>query len=282
MFNGVLFGAKAIPGCISSLLFSAIFLTNVLLSRKLIGDANFYSGYFELNLTGRVTFEELSDATGKNMNYIKFTMPIIRFLYMNKFAIKQIDGKSQIVLENKTYRCECRNCGAPLDKSVYFNGECAYCGSSDLFARVITKNRFYSISTDFTKKAKRTDYQKNKLETIQKILLCIMIVLCVPVVICFCMVFDNLEKYNNVDWLREELFSTGSSYELIKRDSVDLILWGGVFFLVFAIAAYIMWVRQNSASVAIKCSKTLAGMKKPPLSDKSECCKWWLFHCGLI
>lgn len=48
---------------------------------------------------------------------------------MKNFVITNKWPKSTIVLASKIEKCECRTCGAIIDKRIYFTGVCPYCGA---------------------------------------------------------------------------------------------------------------------------------------------------------
>ena len=50
--------AKATPECILDIIIGTILLVTSSVSRKRIGDANFYSGYFEMDLDGFISYKE--------------------------------------------------------------------------------------------------------------------------------------------------------------------------------------------------------------------------------
>lgn len=127
-----------------STLISALVICFSIMSRKTIGNIYFFSRYFEGSLDDKVKFSELSEVTGVKEKKIKFTLKrLLRKKLMKSYTIDE--NKNEIVLSSKTYQCECKNCGAIINKKEYFTGICSYCGSSDLFAKVITNNRCYNI-----------------------------------------------------------------------------------------------------------------------------------------
>ncbi|MBO4473341.1 MAG: hypothetical protein J5750_00355 [Clostridiales bacterium] len=57
--------AKAMPGSVEWVKNAIAMLLIATASRKLMGDARFYSSYFEGSIEGRISFRELSKVTGK-------------------------------------------------------------------------------------------------------------------------------------------------------------------------------------------------------------------------
>ena len=57
--------AKATPDAVKALALGAVLILIATISRKLMGDARFYSSYFEGSLEGRITYKELAQASGK-------------------------------------------------------------------------------------------------------------------------------------------------------------------------------------------------------------------------
>ncbi len=260
----VVLQARAFPECVVSIIIGIICFLIVLLSRKMIGDAYFYSGYFEQNLTGHITFEELELVTGKAAFWISLEIPFLRFFYMKKFELKTQNGKYQIVLYSKRVTCECKSCGAVIEKSTYFAGQCKFCDSSDLFARVLTEDCFYSISSEFKEnRSKKKIYENGNLETKRSGFLVCMTVFLIVLVINIIMLLDSMAKYNDMDYLREKLFAGGGSYALIRGDLADLMIWAVVWGIVFAIGICILMARNDSVGVARNCAVFFAEKKKP-------------------
>ena len=131
------------------------------ISRKLINDACFYSGYFEGDLNGYVDFAELSEVTGKTPEQIQTRLKLLRPLYMKNFKViptPNVLYPEIIELYSKTVTCTCRSCGGRMEKRVYFTGVCPYCGSSDLTAQVVSGQRFYFINDNVTRKPSVPSY----------------------------------------------------------------------------------------------------------------------------
>lgn len=63
--------AKATPECIGSTILGIILLIIACKSREYIGDANFYSSYFEGDLDGYVSYADLAEVTGKSQKKVK-------------------------------------------------------------------------------------------------------------------------------------------------------------------------------------------------------------------
>lgn len=228
--------AKAAPGSIMSIKIGIILLIIAAISRHLIGDANFYSSYFESDLDGYIKYSDLAEVTGKNMYIVMLQLCFFRLIYMRGYTLKFSDNSEQIILNSKKCLCECKNCGAPVEKRIYFTGICSYCGSSDLFARVLTDNKFYSIQNNMSDGVKKPGFYTSKNLTLRKILFPIFLVLGLSIVcILTMMCLDYIFKYNNKEYLTEVLLSgkSYSSFELIKREIMDTIIFNIVFIIAF-------------------------------------------------
>lgn len=228
--------AKAAPGSIMSIKIGIILLIIAVISRHLIGDANFYSSYFEGDLDGYIKYSDLAEVTGKNKYIVMLQLCFFRLIYMKGYTLKFSDNAEQVVLNSKKCLCECKNCGAPIEKRIYFTGICSYCGSSDLFARVLTDNKFYSIQNNVSDGVKKPGFYTSKNLTARKVLFPIFLVLGLSVVcILTMMCLDYISKYNDKDYLTEVLLSgkSYSSFELIKREIMDMIIWDIVFIIAF-------------------------------------------------
>lgn len=228
--------AKAAPGSIMSIKIGIILLIIAVISRHLIGDANFYSSYFEGDLDGYIKYSDLAEVTGKNKYIVMLQLCFFRLIYMKGYTLKFSDNAEQVVLNSKKCLCECKNCGAPIEKRIYFTGICSYCGSSDLFARVLTDNKFYSIQNNVSDGVKKPGFYTSKNLTARKVLFPIFLVLGLSAVcILTMMCLDYISKYNDKDYLTEVLLSgkSYSSFELIKREIMDMIIWDIVFIIAF-------------------------------------------------
>ena len=74
--------AKAMPGSIEWVRNAIIMILIATVSRKLMGDARFYSSYFEGSLEGRITFKELAQVTGKPVFLVILELFFFRFIYI--------------------------------------------------------------------------------------------------------------------------------------------------------------------------------------------------------
>lgn len=228
--------AKAAPGSIMSIKIGIILLIIAAISRHLIGDANFYSSYFEGDLNGYIKYSDLAEVTGKNMYIVILQLCFFRLIYMKGYTLKFSDNSEQIILNSKKCLCECKNCGAPIEKRIYFTGICSYCGSSDLFARVLTDNKFYSIQNNMQDGVKKPGFYTSKNLTLRKVLFPIFLILELSVVcILTMMCLDYIFKYNDKEYLTEVLLSgkSYSSFELIKREIMDIIIGDIIFIIAF-------------------------------------------------
>lgn len=126
------------------ILISILAICFSIVSRKTIDSIYFLSRYFEGSLDDIVKFSHIAESCNIKEEKVKSMVKrFIRKKLMKNYTVDE--ERSQIKLSSKTYQCECKNCGAIVDKKEYFTGTCSYCGSSDLFAKVITENRCYNI-----------------------------------------------------------------------------------------------------------------------------------------
>ena len=228
--------AKATPECILDIVIGTFLLVSSGLSRKWIGDANFYSGYFEMDLDGYISYKELADVTGKSPGEVKSQLHFFRKIYMKGYELKRVGNEEQVVLNSKTAICECKSCGARIEKRIYFTGTCPYCDGSDLYAKVLTDNRFYSIENHMEKGTNKPDFYVAKNIGLKKGLMTgyLGLAMCV-ILIFFCMCMDQISKYNDQDYLIEVLFSEDGpkSFELIRADIIEMIIWSSFIVIGF-------------------------------------------------
>lgn len=246
--------AKSMASSIVGSCICAILLLEAAISRNLIGKATFYSSYFEGDLDGYVKCSDLAKVVGKSEKKITTQLYLFRNLYMKKFELKDRDGRKIVALYSKKCLCECRNCGANIEKRIYFTGVCPYCGSSDLFAKVLTDDRFYSISNNLKYGVKRPVFYTSKNLNARKAGVIILFALsAVIALIALMMTLSEIPHYFNEEYQREILFSPENhlySYELIKADILDGIVFGITLFLIFTPLAF-RGIRQSiSANVA--------------------------------
>lgn len=110
-------------------------------SKRLIGSVFFYARYFEGDLDGIIKPSDMVAVVGKNANRIKTELRWLKIRgYMKNYKLVKKENETVIELESIMKQCECKNCGAPIDKKVYFAGNCPYCGGLDVFAKELTKN----------------------------------------------------------------------------------------------------------------------------------------------
>ena len=122
----------------------AIVLINIgliilsLLSRRLLGSANFYARYFEGDLDGIIKPSDMVAVVGKSSSRILRELRGLKIRgYMKNYKLVKKGNETIIELESIVTKCACRNCGAQIDKKVYFAGKCPYCGGIDVFAKEI-------------------------------------------------------------------------------------------------------------------------------------------------
>ena len=207
------------------------------LSSISIKKAHFYSSYFETALYSCISYDELSEVTGYSSGKVKFDLHILRILYMKRFSFVNDDSNGgHIELYSKTVQCSCKNCGAIIDKKIYFAGICPYCKTSDVFATVITDNSVYSISNDVSKDKNKQMYYLQKGFLFKLIMRIILVALeCTAVFIMLCVTIDYIGKYNDHDYLLGLVLS-GEGYgsiELNQKQIMNFILFdifGGIMF----------------------------------------------------
>lgn len=259
--------AKATPDCVKNIIIGMILLVIAGISRRRIGDANFYSSYFEGDLSGYIQYGDLAEVTGKSEGTVKRQLHFFRKIYMKGYELEMVDHIEQIVLNSKKCICECKNCAGLMEKRIYFTGVCPYCGSSDLFARVLTNNRFYSIENRMSKGVKNPEFYSVKNITMKKkwflLYLCLgLFAAAIGMIICL----GNIADYNNQEYLKEVLLSGKSHYSsfaLIKAEIMDNIIMGGVLALAFIPVVTNRFKKIKYISAADNCSQYFSRCKTP-------------------
>lgn len=109
-------------------------------SKRLVGSVFFYARYFEGDLDGIIKPEDMVKVVGKSASRIRTELQWLKIGgYMKNYKLVKKGNDTVIELESIITKVECKNCGAPIDKKVYFAGYCPYCGGLDVFAKEIKK-----------------------------------------------------------------------------------------------------------------------------------------------
>lgn len=245
--------ARRTPESVVFFLLGLLLIAYSRVSRYLIRDANYFSGYFEGDLSGYIEYEELAEVTGRTAARIRRRLKLLRRCYMKKFQfVPSSEGpwKERIELYSKKVSCSCRSCGGEIEKRVFFTGECPYCGSSDLSAKVVSGERFYCISDDKKRRVNDPSYYEGRGLGGKKLWLTIGLAVALAFVLIFTMMLvDQLVHYNDPEYLKKELFADNhrSSYELIHKHMQGLIILAA--FSIVAIGAAIPVLSSRLALV---------------------------------
>lgn len=265
--------AKSMTSSIVMVIISAALLAAVIVSRNRIKDAAFYSSYFEGDLDGYIKYTELAGVTGKSPKKIQKKLHSFRKYYMKGYELKKIDGEETVELYSKKVLCECRSCGANIEKRVFFTNKCPYCESSDLYAKVLADNRFYSISNDFKSGMKNPEYYQAGFLNVRRILYAVLFVLSAMIAcIGLMMALTETPKYFDQAYQQEILLSPDNhlySYELIRADILDSVIFAIALFVIFTPVAVVYFRKVMSIGIATACADSFATQKKPFVKAKS-------------
>lgn len=259
--------AKATPECVVLIIIGTVLLLTAGISRRLIGNANFYSGYFEGDLSGYIQYRDLAEVMGISAARVRRQLRFFRKIYMKGYVQSKAGHTEQIVLNSKICICECRHCGASIEKRVYYTGVCPYCGNSDLSARVLTDNRFYHIGNQVAEGVKKPEFYATQHLDAKKILFLLYLGLGLSVIviaIIYCL--DNVAHYHDHKYLKELLLSGKSPYSsfaLIKAEIMDSIIWGIVLALALVPVVLHRGKKIKYIHAADSCSQYFAQCKKP-------------------
>ena len=199
----------------------------------------FFSDYFEGDLNGYVDFAELAEVTGKTAGQIRSRVGLVRPLYMKNFRIiKTVNYRYPEIIElySKTVVCSCRSCGGMMEKRVYFEGRCPYCGSSDLTAQVISGQRLYFISDNVGRKPNNPVYYERSNLQAKRIGYAVGFGVELFFFLIFLIVFLTMvNNYNNEPYFREMLGRGITSYSLFRSGLLNAII-----LFAFALAAIVL------------------------------------------
>ena len=237
-------------------------------SRRLINDACFFSSYFEGDLNGYVDFAELAEVAGRTTSQIKSR---IALLMKNFRVIKTVNYQYPEIIElySKTVTCSCRSCGGWMEKRVYFEGRCPYCGSSDLTAQVVSGQRVYFINDNAGRKPNYPDYYKASSLNAKRIAYAVGFGIALFFVFIFFIVFMTfVSNYNNEDYLREILLSgrSYSSFELIRASMMNVIIFSAFGLVAVGSALVFTFVRMLSIENAQRYARRFAQFPAPFIS----------------
>lgn len=204
---------------------------------------------------------------GKSAGTVRLQLHFYRKIYMKGYELTKVNDKEQIVLDSKKCICECRYCGASIEKRVYYTGICPYCDNSDLYARVLTNNRFYSIENHVSEGVENPDfYAAHNLAGKRTRFLLYLILGISVIVIAAISCIDNFSHYHNKEYLTELLLSGKSPYSsftLIKAEIMDNILFGAVLILAFIPVIFFRGKKIKYINTADSCSQYFAQCKTP-------------------
>ena len=244
-------------------------LLYVIISARNLGNAAFYSSYFEGDLDGEVSFADLAKVVGKGESTVRRQLGFYSAVYMTGFGFSQ-DGRG-VQLNSKTCLCECRSCGAHIEKKIYFTGECPYCHSSDLHAKVLSGEHFYGVSNDVGSGAGNPDYYRSGTMTAKAMLYLLLVVLGTTIVVVLTMfTISQISNYFDEEYQRKILLDPSkhlSSYELIKKDIMDVIVFAVAIIIVLTPAVVMRWKKTLALFAARSWSSYFASVRTPFITE---------------
>lgn len=237
------------------------------LSRWLMGEARFFSNYFEMDLDGYIAYSDLGLVTGKSNTFTMLLLSILKPLYMKGFSFDNLNKSYQIILNSKTCECQCRNCAAVIEQKTYFTGICSYCGSSDLNAKIISGERFYNIRTDLSLGHGKPEFYRGKHVMGKRTAYIICAFVCIGIALINMMyALDRITHINDREYLRKE-FARYLSYELLRKEAQNSAAFGFCFMIGFTVIAVFMLSKTVKLSRVVKGSQFLAGQKSPFITE---------------
>ena len=261
--------ARSTPESVCLFFIGCIILICMKASTNAIKKSHFYSSYFETELYSDVGYDELSQATGYTADKVRRDLHILRRLYMKRFSFVRNDEGEHIELYSKTVECSCKNCGAVIDKKIYFAGICPYCKTSDVFAAVITDNKVYSIENDTSENKKHPEYYLQKsFWTKMGWRIIALLLASTAFLVFFAVAIDYTAKYNDREYLLHLVLS-GEGYasiEINQKHILNLILFDIFFALIFVTIILIIIKKLSLMVKARNFSYIFARSNKPFLN----------------
>ncbi len=259
--------AKSMASSIVLVIVCSVLLVQAILSRRWIGKATFFSGYFEGSLDGLVECSDLAKVTGDKAETVRKQMIFFRKHYMQKFEL--VEEKDDLVAElySKKALCACKNCGATMEKRIYFTGICPYCGSSDLFAKVLADHQFYSIKAEVKSGETKPAFYLSGHLLIKKIWYFLITgFTAFLALIGFLMTVTEIPHYFDQEYQKELLLSPDNplrSYALIRANILDNIIYASMMFLILSPVVVYGIKRIASMFTAKICAEVFAKSSKP-------------------
>lgn len=255
--------------CIKSIIISpfVLFIFNAINSA--LKESVFYNSYLEGDLNGFVSYKDLSNITGDSEKKIRWKIIVYRIFFMKNFKINNKKICDQIILNSKKVKCQCLSCGAEIEKSTIFTGNCSYCGSSDLSAKVLTSERFYSLNYKITDKKSKKDYLCRFFGGHLTFWIFVASIFLLFTMILICMIIDYAVHINDHEYLKKILFEGRpgwGSFDLIKKNMRDQMLFNALNSIVSGVIAVISVIKLRSLSYAGICSGKFAASRKPFLT----------------
>ena len=262
--------ARAFPESVILIIIGIVLIVCSRISRRLINDAVFFSGYFEGDLNGYVDFAELAEVTGKTTEQIRSRVGLVRPLYMKNFRIiKTVNYRYPEIIElySKTITCSCRSCGGWMEKRVYFEGMCPYCGSSDLTAQVVSGQRLYFINDNTNRKPNNPAYYEGSPLQAKRIGYAVGFGIELFFFLIFLIVFLTMvNNYNNEPYFRDMLGRGITSYSLFQSELLNAIILFAFALAAIVLTAPITVVRMITIESAQRYARDFAQFPKPFLT----------------
>lgn len=263
--------AASTPSSIRDFIVGMLLVVIAYVSQNLISDARFYFGFLECDLDGIVRYEDFSAVTGRKPELIEKEFRFLMPFYMRGFVFAEEEKQLVIKANDRKILCNCNNCGAQIERSMYYIGQCAYCGGSSLSARVLTEKRFYSIQSENAVIGHEAGYyRKENLNRKRILTLIIGTVMASIVLIMICYSISQINDYLHYDAFISDYYhgvlfegKPEQLYRDIKPEGVlDGAVWGIGFALCFGVIAAVALRIFYLSDVACRCADFLSRRKK--------------------
>lgn len=259
--------AVSMPGSLIIVPIAVAVLIWIGISRRRIGNAAFYSSYFEGDLDGYIPCADLAEVTGFSEQRVRRQLRACLRHYMKDFTLGEKDGTAQVILSSKTALCQCKSCGAEIEKRIFFTGECPYCKSSDLHAAVLTGERVVSISNDVSAGVQKPAYYMTKHLALKEGLFVGLLLLGGLLSLLGLMVMlSEIPHYFDHDYWVKELFDPDNhlyDFDQIRAHILDNILFSASLFAIFTPLFIWRLIKTVSISTAQRCAAFFANLRRP-------------------
>jgi hypothetical protein len=154
-----------------------------------------------------------------------------------------------------------------MEKRVYFEGRCPYCGSSDLTAQVVSGQRLYFINDNTNRKPNNPAYYEGSSLQAKRIGYAVGFGIELFFFLIFLIVFLTMvNNYNNEPYFRDMLGRGITSYSLFQSELLNAIILFAFALAAIVVTAPITVVRMITIESSQRYARDFARFPRPFLT----------------